>query len=59
LFETALGWAGYKLGVSFATPIFDGASWEQVGDFLERAGLPRDSRTVLYDGRTGNAYKEK
>ncbi|HRS01649.1 MAG TPA: DNA-directed RNA polymerase subunit beta, partial [Bacteroidota bacterium] len=53
------GWAGYKLGVSFATPIFDGASWEQVGDFLERAGLPRDSRTVLYDGRTGTPFKEK
>lgn len=59
LFETALGWAGQKLGVSFATPIFDGASWEQVGDFLERAGLPRDSRTTLYDGRTGTAFKEK
>ena len=59
LFETALGWAGQKLGVSFATPIFDGASWEQVGDFLERAGLPRDSRTTLYDGRTGTPFKEK
>ncbi len=59
LFETALGWAGQKLGVSFATPIFDGASWEQVGDFLDRAGLPRDSRTTLYDGRTGTAFKEK
>lgn len=59
LFETALGWSGQKLGISFSTPIFDGASWEQVGDFLERAGLPRDSKTVLYDGRTGTPFKEK
>lgn len=59
LYETALGWAGQQLGVYFSTPIFDGATWEQVGDFLEKAGLPRDGKTVLYDGRTGEPFKEK
>ncbi len=59
LYETALGWAGQKLGVYFATPIFDGATWEQVGDFLEKSGLPRDGKTVLYDGRSGEAFTEK
>jgi DNA-directed RNA polymerase subunit beta len=59
LYETALGWAGQKLGLKFATPIFDGASWEQVGDYLEKAGLPRDGKTVLYDGRTGEQFEEK
>lgn len=56
LYETALGWAASKLGVHFATPIFDGASWDQVGDYLEKAGLPRKGKTVLYDGRTGDAF---
>ncbi|MFP4368335.1 MAG: DNA-directed RNA polymerase subunit beta [Candidatus Kapaibacterium sp.] len=59
LYETALGWAGQKLGSHFATPIFDGATWEQVGDFLEKAGLPREGKTMLYDGRTGEAFDEK
>ena len=59
LYETALGWAGNKLGVHFATPIFDGATWEQVGDFLEKAGLPRDGKTILYDGKTGDAFDER
>jgi len=59
LYETALGWAGTKLGTYFATPIFDGATWDQVGDYLERAGLPREGKTVLYDGRTGDKFDEK
>lgn len=59
LFETALGWAGLKLGEKFATPIFDGAKWEQVQDYLEEAGLPREGKTVLFDGRTGDAFEEK
>jgi DNA-directed RNA polymerase subunit beta len=59
LYETALGWAGKKLGKSFATPIFDGASWEDVCDYLEKAGLPNDGKTVLYDGRTGDEFSEK
>jgi DNA-directed RNA polymerase subunit beta len=56
LYETALGWAAKKLGLHFATPIFDGASWDQVGDYLEEAGLPRTGKTVLYDGRTGDPF---
>ncbi len=59
LYETALGWAASKLGTYFATPIFDGATWDQVGDYLEKAGLPREGKTDLYDGRTGNLYDEK
>ncbi len=56
LYETALGWAAKKLGVHFATPIFDGATWDQVGDYLEKAGLPRTGKTILYDGRTGDQF---
>jgi DNA-directed RNA polymerase subunit beta len=56
LYETALGWAAKKLGVHFATPIFDGASWDEVGDYLEKAGLPRTGKTVLFDGRTGDQF---
>jgi len=53
LFETALGWAGRELGNHFATSIFDGATWEQVGDYLEKAGLPRSGKSYLFNGRTG------
>ncbi|MFA6570963.1 MAG: DNA-directed RNA polymerase subunit beta [Bacteroidota bacterium] len=59
LFETALGWAGVRLGIKFATPIFDGATWEEVNTFLEKSGLPRDGKTILYDGRTGDAFVDK
>lgn len=59
LFETALGWAGMKLGVHFSTPIFDGASWDEVGDYLEKAGLPRTGKTVLFDGRSGEAFEHE
>lgn len=59
LYETALGWAGAKLGTFFATPIFDGATWDQVGDYLEKAGLPRDGKARLIDGRTGDYFDEK
>ncbi|MGH2568082.1 MAG: DNA-directed RNA polymerase subunit beta, partial [Bacteroidota bacterium] len=50
LFELALGWAGYKLGVKYASPIFDGASWEQVQEQLAQAGLNQTSKSILYDG---------
>jgi DNA-directed RNA polymerase subunit beta len=56
LYETALGWAAKKLGVHFATPIFDGASWNEVGDYLEKAGLPRTGKTPLIDGRSGERF---
>lgn len=59
LFETALGWAGSKLGVYFSSPIFDGADWEQVSEYLQKAGLPADGKITLYDGRTGEPFKEK
>ncbi|WP_232797893.1 DNA-directed RNA polymerase subunit beta [Salinibacter altiplanensis] len=59
IYETLLGWAGDKLGVKYATPIFDGASLEDVGDELEKAGLPRDGKVQLYDGRTGEPFDEK
>lgn len=59
IYETLLGWAGDKLGVKYSTPIFDGASLEDVGDELEEAGLPRDGKAQLYDGRTGEPFDEK
>jgi DNA-directed RNA polymerase subunit beta len=59
IYETLLGWAGDKLGIKYSTPIFDGASLEDVGDELERAGLPRDGKAQLYDGRTGEPFDEK
>jgi len=59
IYETLLGWAGDKLGIKYATPIFDGASLEDVGDELEKAGLPRDGKVQLYDGRTGEPFDEK
>lgn len=59
LFEVALGWAGYKLGVKFASPIFDGAKWDEVQEWLEKAGLSKTSKTVLIDGRTGEPFDEE
>ncbi|HHP7236995.1 DNA-directed RNA polymerase subunit beta [Longibacter sp.] len=59
IYETLLGWAGDKLGVKYATPIFDGASMDDIADQLEEAGLPRDGKAQLYDGRTGEAFDEK
>ena len=59
IYETLLGWAGDKLGVKYATPIFDGATLEDIGDELEKAGLPRDGKAQLYDGRTGEPFDEK
>lgn len=53
IYETILGWAAKKLGVKFASPIFDGATYEQVQEQLEKAGLPKDGRVRLYDGKTG------
>ena len=59
IFETLLGWAGKKLGTSFATPIFDGATMDEIRTKLEEAGLPIDGRAQLYDGRTGKEFDEK
>ena len=59
LYETALGWAASKLGVHFATPIFNGASWDQVKYYLDKAGLPNDGKTELFDGKTGEKFTER
>lgn len=59
LYETALGWVGKKLGVKFETPIFDGASYTNVDEFLEKAGLPAGSKATLFDGRTGEKFDQK
>ncbi|AXJ00290.1 DNA-directed RNA polymerase subunit beta [Cyclonatronum proteinivorum] len=59
IYETILGWAGRKLGVTFATPIFDGAKYDDVQHWLGEAGLPTDGRTYLYDGRTGERFAQK
>ncbi len=59
IYETILGWAGKKLGVTFATPIFDGAKYDDVQAWLKEAGLPEDGRTYLYDGRSGERFAQK
>ncbi|MBS1645060.1 MAG: DNA-directed RNA polymerase subunit beta, partial [Bacteroidetes bacterium] len=59
IYETVLGWAGEKLGVKFATPIFDGASVEEIGDLIKEAGLPEFGHTYLYDGETGERFHQK
>ena len=58
IYETVLGWAGRELGVKFATPIFDGASLEQINEYTDKAGLPRTGRTYLYDGGTGERFDQ-
>jgi len=56
LYETALGWAAKKLGVKYASPIFDGATWEEVQGELRKAGLDENSKTTLYDGKSGELF---
>ena len=58
IYETVLGWAGKELGLKFATPIFDGASLEQINDYTAQAGIPRSGRTYLYDGGTGERFDQ-
>jgi DNA-directed RNA polymerase subunit beta len=59
IYETVLGWAGEKLGVRFATPIFDGATTEEIADKINEAGLPSFGHTYLYDGETGDRFDQK
>ncbi len=59
IYETVLGWAGEKLGLKFATPIFDGASVAEIADHIEKAGLPSFGHTYLYDGETGDRFDQK
>ena len=58
IYETVLGWAGKKLGKNFATPIFDGASLDQINQYLADAGLPENGTTYLYDGGTGERFDQ-
>ena len=58
IFETILGAAGQKLGVKFATPIFDGASLDDLCEWTDKAGLPRYCSTQLYDGATGEKFDQ-
>ena len=59
IFEAVLGRAGKKLGVKFATPIFDGASLDDLNEWTDKAGLPRYGKTTLYDGGTGEAFEQQ
>ncbi len=59
IYETVLGWAAEKLGVKFATPIFDGASTDEIAGFIDKAGLPSFGHTYLYDGETGDRFDQK
>jgi DNA-directed RNA polymerase subunit beta len=59
VFELHLGMAAKKLGLHIASPVFDGATEEDVWNILEEAGLARDAKTVLYDGRTGEPFDNR
>ncbi|MBD5245393.1 MAG: DNA-directed RNA polymerase subunit beta [Barnesiella sp.] len=58
IFETVLGWAGRELGEKFATPIFDGATLDDLNDWTDKAGVPRYGKTYLYDGGTGERFDQ-
>jgi DNA-directed RNA polymerase subunit beta len=58
IYETVLGWAGQKLGRKYATPIFDGASLDQINELTDEAGIPRFGHTYLYDGGTGERFHQ-
>ena len=59
ILETHLGWAGAKLGFRAVTPVFDGATEEQINDCLAEAGLPRHGKAKLFDGRTGEKFEQE
>jgi DNA-directed RNA polymerase subunit beta len=58
IYETVLGWAGKRLGVTFATPIFDGAEIDQINEHTDKAEVPRYGKTHLYDGGTGDRFDQ-
>jgi len=58
IYETVLGWAGQKLDTKYATPIFDGASLDQINVITDSAGVPRFGHTYLYDGGTGKRFDQ-
>ncbi len=59
IYETVLGWAGHELGLKFATPIFDGATLEEINEYMRKAGLPENGRVQLYDGETGEPFDQQ
>ena len=59
IFETVLGWAGEKLGMKFATPIFDGASQDEIEEYIQKAKLPSLGQAYLYDGETGDRFHQQ
>ncbi len=59
IFETVLGWSGEKLGAKFATPIFDGASINEISEYINKAKLPDLGQTYLYDGETGDRFHQQ
>ena len=59
IYETVLGWAGEKLGKTYGTPIFDGASVDEIAKEIEKANLPTFGHTYLYDGETGERFDQK
>ncbi|MDG1714076.1 DNA-directed RNA polymerase subunit beta [Lacinutrix sp.] len=58
IYETVLGWAGQNLGRTYATPIFDGATIDQINELTDEAGIPRYGHTYLYDGGTGERFDQ-
>jgi DNA-directed RNA polymerase subunit beta len=58
IYETVLGWAGAKLGLRFGTPIFDGATIDEINGYMKQAGLPDNGRVYLYDGGTGERFHQ-
>jgi DNA-directed RNA polymerase subunit beta len=58
IYETVLGWAGLKLGKKFSTPIFDGATLDEINELTDEAGIPRFGHTYLYDGGTGERFHQ-
>ncbi len=59
IFETVLGWAGERLGLKFATPIFDGARMDEIDEYINKAMLPEFGQTYLIDGETGDRFHQK
>ena len=59
IYETVLAWAGQKLGLKFDSPIFDGASLDQINEHIKNADLPENGQIYLYDGETGEKFQQK
>ena len=59
IYETVLGWAGKELGLTFGTPIFDGASISEIDGYVKKANIPANGQTYLYDGETGDRFDQK